>query len=137
DLHLYCREHDYAWSARSRAAWDVFVKIADWSGLGLTLDDATNCMRWAVRNLSVLSASLPEVDLVHASIATTAGIPGVLCKLRSGSAYLLSEHGLHLRELYLSLSRCAYSAPCRAFLMRFYQGLARLSYHFADRITAL
>ena len=136
-LHLYCRDFDYAGSARSAQAWEVFVRLAGASGLDLSLDDATNCMRWLIRNLSVVSASFPEVELVHASIATTGGIPGAICKLRSGSAYLLSEHGLHLRELYLSLSRCTYSAPCRAFLLRFYGALTRLSYHFADRITSL
>ena len=136
-LHLYCQEFDYAWSARSPQVWEAFVRLACTSGLDLSLDDATNCMRWLIRNLSAVSANFPEVDLVHASIATTAGIPGAICKLRSGSTYLLSEHGLHLRELYLSLSRCRYSRPCRAFLLRFYRALTLLSYHFANRITSL
>ena len=136
-LYHYCRHHDYAISAGSHGAWNVFLKAAMRSDLGLTLDDATNCMRWIVRNLSMVAAHYPDVDVVHASIAATAGLAGVICKMRSGSAYFLTEHGLHLRELYLSLSRCSYSAGCRAFLARFHHALTRLNYYYADLISTL
>src|SRR5262249_37552368 len=86
---------------------------------------------------AVLAVRYPRVRIVHASMAGLAGIPGVLCKLDQGASYLLSEHGLHLREIYVTLSRSGYSANCPQFLARFLQALVNLSYHYADGITAL
>jgi len=94
-------------------------------------------MRWLARYLGVLTVPYPPVDVVHSSMAGLAGIAGVLGKLRHGSAFLLSEHGLHLRELYLWLGRTPYSVRCRRFLLRFHEAIVRMNYWFADEVTCL
>jgi polysaccharide biosynthesis protein PelF len=136
-IHQFCREHDYATAAASPQAWEVFLSAAERSDLDLNLEDARNCMRWTQRNLSLLAMEYPQVDLVHSSIAGLAGIPGVLGKVAHGSGYLLTEHGLHLRELNMSLARAPYSKACRLFLSRFHRAIALMNYHFADRISSL
>jgi glycosyltransferase involved in cell wall biosynthesis len=136
-LHRYFRDHDYAMSMRSRPAWEAFLNAASASDLRLDLHEATQCMRWLQRYLSLLAVRFPNVDIVHGSMAGLASIPGVLCKLSQGSSFVLTEHGIHLRELYLSLSNCGYSEQCRAFLIRFHHAVARMNYHFADVVTTL
>jgi polysaccharide biosynthesis protein PelF len=115
-LHRYFRNHDYAASIQSRLAWELFLEAISSSDLRLDLHEAIQCMRWIQRYLSLLAVEYPTVDVVHSSMAGLAGIPGVLCKLGHGSAYVLTEHRIHLRELYLALSNCGYSTRSRRFL---------------------
>jgi len=136
-LHQYFRNHDYATSMRSRVAWEAFLDAVAASDLKLDLHEATQCMRWMQRYLSLLAVQYPSVDVVHSSMAGLAGIPGVLCKMEQGSSYVLTEHGIHLRELYLALSKCGYSAQSRRFLIRFHHAVTRMNYHFTDVVTTL
>jgi polysaccharide biosynthesis protein PelF len=136
-LHQYFWKHDYANSMRSRLAWEAFLEAAALSGWRLNLEEATHCLRWVQRYLSLLAVDFPRVDLVHSSMAGLAGIPGMLCKLGQGSAYVLTEHGIHMRELYLNLSRSQYSSRCRRFLVGFHRAITRMNYHYADVVTCL
>lgn len=136
-LHQFFQTHDYAAAMQSRTAWESFVDCAASSDLGLTLADATASLRWLQRYLSLLAVAYPSVDLVHSSMAGLAGIPGVLCKIGQGAGYVLTEHGVYLRELYLSLSKCEYSMGARRFLIRFYRAIVRMNYRYADIVTTL
>jgi glycosyltransferase involved in cell wall biosynthesis len=136
-LHQYFGEYDYANSMGSRVAWEAFLEAAARSGSPLNLEEATHSMRWVQRYLSVLAVRFPRVELVHSSMAGLAGIPGVLCKIGQGSAYVLTEHGIHMRELYLNLSRSQYSTRCRRFLVRFHRAITCMNYHHADVVTCL
>ena len=136
-LYEYFKTHDYSLSMGSRTAWKAFLSACATHGLPLTLHEATMCMRWLKRYLAVLAVQFPRAAVVHASMAGLAGLPGVLLKLEHNADYLLSEHGLHLREMYVTLSRSGYSRSCRQFLARFHRALVSLSYHYADCITSL
>ena len=139
-LHLYFRNYDYAWTMASPETWDAFLRSCrnSFPHAGhLDLEEATNCMRWLQRYLVVVSLPYPPVDIAHASMAGLAGIAGVLAKLLHGSRFLLSEHGIYLRELYLNLSRTDYSLPCKRFLLSLNEAVARMNYHFADLVTSL
>jgi glycosyltransferase involved in cell wall biosynthesis len=136
-LYEYFKSHDYALSMGSPRAWEAFVSACASHRLPLTLHEATTCMRWLKRYLAVLAVTYPPAGIVHASMAGLAGLPGVLLKLEHGAHLLLSEHGLHMREMYATLSRSGYSSYCRQFLARFHRALVNLHYHYADRITAL
>lgn len=140
ELQQFFEDFDYAKSMTSREAWSIFLEgcaryLPDQDRPDL--QEATTCMRWLLRYLSLLSVPSPKVDIVHASMAGLAGVVGTLSKLRQGSSYILSEHGIYLRELYLSLSRMPYSFRCRQFLHRLNGALVRMNYHYADVITSL
>jgi polysaccharide biosynthesis protein PelF len=136
-MHGYFREHDYHTAFSSTRTWRVFLRHAHQQPSPLTLADATACLRWLTRFLGILATPLPEVDVVHASMAGVAGLPGVILNRQRGTKFILSEHGVYLREVYLSLSRSSYSEGCRRFLMGFYHAVARTNYHSADVITTL
>ena len=136
-LYGYFREHDYHEAFASTRTWRIFLRHAHLQPTPLTLADATACLRWLTRFLGILAAPLPDVDVVHASMAGIAGLPGVILHRRRGTKFILSEHGVYLREVYLSLSRSSYSEGCRRFLMGFYHAIARANYHAADVVTTL
>jgi polysaccharide biosynthesis protein PelF len=136
-LHGYFQRHDYHGAFASPHTWRIFLRHAHSQPVSLSLLEATSCLRWLTRLLGILAVPLPHVDVVHASMAGLAGLPGVILKSARKTPYILSEHGVYLREVYLSLSRSPYSEGCRRFLMNFYHAVARVNYHSADRITTL
>lgn len=139
-LHAYFREYDYAQTMTSPEAWEIFLSTCShWlcAEGKVDLDEATSCMRVLQRYLAVLSVSYPRADITHASMAGLAGIPGVLAKLAYGSPFLLTEHGVYLRELYLNLGRTAYSVRLKRFLLSLNEAVVRMNYHYADAITSV
>jgi glycosyltransferase involved in cell wall biosynthesis len=70
-------------------------------------------------------------------VAGLAGIPGVILRIRDGVPYVLTEHGILVREVYASMSSSAYPDTCRAYLVAFHRAVAAVNYHFADIITSL
>ena len=136
-LHRYFREYDYSRSISSPQAWNSFLRVCRDRPEAFTLEEATKCMRWLQRYLAVSAVTFPETDIVHASMAGLAGVPGVIQKLNRGTGFLLTEHGIYLRELYLSLGRMKESVNCRRFLFSWYEALVRMNYHYADSITSL
>ena len=136
-MHVYFRDHDYHSAFASIRTWRIFLRQAYLQPQPLSMLDATNCMRWLTRFLGILATPLPEVDVVHASMAGLAGIPGVLLHREHGVPFVLSEHGVYLREVYLSLARSPYPDGCRRFLMGFYHAIARANYQAAETITTL
>lgn len=139
-LQDYFTEFDYATTLTSPEAWGIFLESCarfmprpDRPNL----EEATTCMRWLLRYLSVLAVPYPQVDVVHASMAGLAGVPGALSKVRNGTPFLLTEHGIYLRELYLALSRSESSYRCRKFLHGLNGALVRMNYYYADVVTSL
>jgi glycosyltransferase involved in cell wall biosynthesis len=125
---------------QSEIAWTAFLDACrGWltGSRRLNLEEATACMRWLVRYLGILTVPHLPVDVVHASMTGLAGIAGVLAKLRYGTPYLLTEHGIYLRELYLALSRTEYSLNSRRFLLSMNEAIVRMNYRHADVITSL
>lgn len=139
-MHRFFAEHDYARTMSSEEVWDAYLRVCRDvrpGSDGFNIEDATVCMRWLVRYLSVLAAEYPVTDVVHTSMSGLAGIPGVVQKKANDSAFLITEHGIFLRELYVRLSAMEASLPCRRFLFSFYEAVARMNYHFADEVTSL
>ncbi|MBI4889378.1 MAG: GT4 family glycosyltransferase PelF [Acidobacteria bacterium] len=139
-LQIYFETYDYAATMQSRIAWSTFLAACrSWlpAGRRPNLEEATACMRWLIRYLGILAVPHPSVDLVHASMTGLAGLPGVISKLRHGTPYLVTEHGIYLRELYLALSRTDYPVNSRRFLLSLNEAIVRTNYRYADTITSL
>src|SRR5262249_35965199 len=139
-LQSYFTEYDYARTMSSAETWDAFLRVCARSpsfAASLTVREATTCMRWLQRYLAVINAACPQTSLSHASMAGLAGIPCVLAKLRHGVPYLLTEHGIYLRELYISLRRAPHTQAEKRFLLGMNEAVVRMNYTFADVVTSL
>lgn len=142
EIHKYLREYDYKTSFKSEAAWDVFKN----SVLALTEDstvqlakpsvfDLIQSLGWLYRFLAILNTPLPPVDVGHSAAAAFCSIPCVLAKLENRTPFLLTEHGVYLREQYLSLSRRGYSSYLTTFLIRMIHAITSLNYTLADQVS--
>jgi len=141
DLHEYFLEFDYHKTMTSGAVWSMFKHAAlePWqnqvSQLQVTVKELSEIMRLLYRLLISIHVPVPEADLSHSSAAAFCGLPCVIAKLQRGTPYLLTEHGINIREQYLNLNRSIESNFVRLFLYRLMGAVVRLNFYFADQIS--
>ena len=140
-LHEHFTRYDYQRTMTDRAVWDAFVQVATdaWAREdpptgAPSLGELAEAWRLVYRLLTVLAAPIPRTDLTHAAAAAFCGLPCVIAKRRWGTPYLLTEHGVYLREQYLNLSRSIRSFFVRWFLLRMMSAVADLNYAFVDQL---
>jgi glycosyltransferase involved in cell wall biosynthesis len=81
-----------------------------------------------------LAAPIPRVDLVHTTIAGFPGLAGVVAKHEWGTPFVVTEHGVWVRERYIAISAGPFSAFAKRFLMDLSQFVARVNYTCADAV---
>lgn len=69
----------------------------------MMLSEASQVAQLADRILAVLDLEWPEVDLTHASTNGPSSLIGLARLWRDGTPFILTEHGVYLRERYLAL----------------------------------
>ncbi|MEU8080235.1 GT4 family glycosyltransferase PelF [Catellatospora citrea] len=114
-------------------AWQVAKNAGARALPPLTLrdaDEAAVLIEHAVRPLAVV---LPPVDLCHANANGLSSLVAMAAKWRFGVPFLMTEHGVYLRERYLSSGD--QPAGVKVALLRFHRALARLAYTEADLIA--
>lgn len=141
-LHDFFEEYEYKAAFKSKIVWECFKEQV----LKLTLEPdsgldepnifaLTQSLGWIYRFLNVINTPIPEVDVAHSSAAAFCGIPCVLAKLKYGTPFILTEHGVYLREQYFSLSSRGYISYMNTFLIRMIQSVTSLNYFYADQVS--
>ncbi|MEU0740319.1 GT4 family glycosyltransferase PelF [Streptomyces sp. NPDC006134] len=93
---------------------------------------ATDLLEHALRPLAV---RLPEECVAHAVSSGLATLPALAARRLDGVPFLLTEHGIYLRERYLGSREQAQRWPVKAFMLAFHRALNSLGYRTADLIT--
>ena len=142
DLHRYFQRFDYQKTMNSLVAWNVlrYAVQAAWECRPAateypTLAELKQAYRLLYHVLMVLHFPIPTADITHSSAASFCGLPCVLAKLANGTPYVLTEHGVYLREQYLNLRRQMKSVFVRWFFYRVVENVVELNYHFADLVA--
>jgi len=142
ELHNYFQWFDYQKTMNSLDAWNVLRHAvrAAWEGRPrateyATLAELKQAFRLLYHLLMVLHFPIPGADITHSSAASFCGLPCVLAKLAHGTPYVLTEHGVYLREQYFNLRRQVKSFFVRWFLYRVVENVVELNYHFADLVA--
>ena len=139
-LYRYFQVYDYQMSFKNPVVWDHYrewVVAAGADGLwdSPTVFEAVQSLGWIYHFFTVLNTTLPEVDLVHSSAAAFCGMAGIVSKIQFGSPYILTEHGVYLREQYLSVGRSNMSGFSKRFLIALIQTVVRANLHYADELS--
>lgn len=126
----------------------VGLLLARWSSDGLaehwggslrrgtpTVGDAVTTTRLIAHSLRPLRAAPPTVDLVHPVSNGIAGLIALAAKWRHGTPFVLSEHGVYLRERYLSFRGSHTSWPVKWLMLRFYRLLTMAVYQEAALVA--
>lgn len=142
DMQMYFQLHDYSATMNSMCAWDLFRQAVtatySFRPAGTenpSFGELKQAYRLLYHLLIVLHFPIPKADISHSSAASFCGIPCILAKLVDGTPYLLTEHGVYLREQYLNLRNYIKSFFVRWFLYRLVRSVVELNYHFADQIS--
>ena len=100
----------------------------------LTLREADEAAALLEHALRPLAASVPpDAQLVHANANGLSAMVALAAKWRLGVPFLMTEHGVYLRERYLAAG--TQSPGVKTALLRFHRALARLAYWEADLVT--
>ncbi len=139
-LYEYFQVYDYHKTMTSPQVWHSFQDFSlNWLASNdqetPLLVDVTESMRLLYRFLITIHVPVPHTDITHSSAAAFCGLPCVIAKLQRGTPYLLTEHGINIREQYLNLNRSIPSAFVRRFLYRLMASVVKLNYHYADQIS--
>ncbi|WP_123039447.1 GT4 family glycosyltransferase PelF [Cohnella candidum] len=142
DMYLYFQEYEYKNTFKSKAVWDEYKAfILNYSAdprNHLAQPDVyglTQSLGWIYRFLNIINTPIPKVEVTHATAAAFCGIPCVIAKMKDKTPYLLTEHGVYLREQYLSLSKREYSSFLNTILVRFIHSITSMNYTMADQVS--
>lgn len=100
-----------------------------------TLHDALTATDLLEHALRPLAAHPPAEGITHAVSGGLAAVPGLLARHRHGTPFLLTEHGVYLRERYLGFRAEAYRWPVKALMLGLFRMLAKESYRSASLVT--
>ncbi|MFJ3789221.1 DUF3492 domain-containing protein [Kitasatospora sp. NPDC090091] len=78
---------------------------------------------------------LGAADLCHVVGGGPAALPALVAKRLHGVPFVVTEHGLHLREQYLGYREAPYRWPVRALLLSFFRALTEETYRQAAILT--
>ena len=141
-MHLHLRCYDYDATLRHPSIWKKFAAVMqeEWHRahpLEKTPPpvDFHNGWQCLYRLLLPLTIDVPQFDLTHSSSASYCGLPCVIAKLRHHTPYLLTEHGVYLREQHVAFGRAALSPFLRWFLSRLTTAVVSVNYAFADQVS--
>ena len=145
-IYLFFLEHDFDATFRSRAVWDsywaqvarIFPPAAEGRGYPATqasLADLTAGLGWLYHWFFPLSQPLPQVDVVHTAMVGSCTLLAAAIKLEHGTPFLLSEHGIYLRERYLAEHSSSASLFRKLLLLGFARRMTELGYSLADVVS--
>ncbi len=101
----------------------------------LSVADAVDVLVLLEHFLRPLSVPPPRTDLCHSTANGLGTLPALAAKWTWGTPFLLTEHGVYLRERYLSYKPGSLSQPARAVVLRFFKLLTEVAYEHADLVA--
>ncbi|HEY0002590.1 MAG TPA: DUF3492 domain-containing protein, partial [Actinoplanes sp.] len=97
-----------------------------------TVADALEAAWLLEHMLRPLSAPVVEADIVHCSMNGLSTLVAMTAKWRYGTPLVMSEHGIYLRERYISYLHDDASHAVRVMALSFFRSLAGAAYLIAD-----
>jgi polysaccharide biosynthesis protein PelF len=141
EMWSWFQRHDWRGTWKARATWDAFLEgtreaLPEAAPEACpTIGDVAGALRWLSNYLIPLSTRVPRADIVHTTIAGFPGLIGIVAKHDDGTPFVVTEHGVWVRERYISISRGPFSDFSKGFLMGLSRYLARANYRCADVIS--
>ncbi|WTQ60166.1 GT4 family glycosyltransferase PelF [Streptomyces sp. NBC_00158] len=140
ELARLARAGRLAPALRSESVLRLLMDV--WSRPGLvtaaadpTIHDALTATDLLEHALRPLAVRIPPDSVAHAVSSGLATLPALAAKRLDGVPFLLTEHGIYLRERYLGYRTAAQRWPVKALMLGFYRELNSEGYRQADLIT--
>lgn len=145
-MYTYFLNYDFDITFRSHSVWKCFVEAVKqnfplsatqhgYPEAEYSLWDVTQGLQWLYHWFFPLARPIPKVDIAHASMAGISTMIGVIVKMEYGGAFLLSEHGIYLRERYLAEADTSNTLFLKLLMLRFARRMTDISYALSDQIS--
>ncbi|MER5934630.1 GT4 family glycosyltransferase PelF [Streptomyces sp. NPDC002054] len=105
------------------------------AGAAPTIHDALTATDLLEHALRPLAVRIPPDSVAHAVSSGLATLPALAAAYLDGVPFLLTEHGIYLRERYLGYRSAEQRWPVKALMLGFYRELNSEGYRQADLIT--
>jgi len=140
EFYEYFQTYDYHETFRSEELWEIYKEYILEHFKGVEEDvpsvfDMIEGLRYLYRFFISLLPTLPEAHIYHSSAAAFCGLSCIIAKKKYGSKFLLTEHGVYIREQYLANSRNQTPYRTKEFLMGLITLVSKLNFHFADIVS--
>jgi glycosyltransferase involved in cell wall biosynthesis len=140
EFYEYFQMYDYYETFRSEAMWNIYkeyiLRYYEKVDEDLpTVFDMIEGLRYLYRFFISMLPTLPKAYIYHSSAAAFCGLSCVIAKQKFGSKFLLTEHGVYMREQYLAASRNQMPYRTKEFLMGLITLVSKLNFHFADIVS--
>lgn len=140
ELALLARAGRLAPALRSESVLRLLMTVWTRPGLttaaaGPTIHDALTATDLLEHALRPLAVRIPPDSVAHAVSSGLATLPALAAKYLDEVPFLLTEHGIYLRERYLGYRSAAQRWPVKALMLGFYRELNTEGYRQADLIT--
>ena len=100
-----------------------------------TVADAATALTYLEHFLRPLAVAPRDVDLCHTSSNGLSALVAMSAKWAHRTPFLLTEHGVYLRERYMEYAPGKTPQAQRSFLLGFYKRLSLAAYQMADAIA--
>lgn len=100
-----------------------------------TVHDAVTSLQLVEHYLRPLSAPVPDVDLCHSAANGMGSLIAMGAKWRHGTPFVLTEHGIYLRESLLANGPGGMAHSSRQFLLGFIRRVTQAAYRLADVVS--
>lgn len=139
-FYEYFHVYDYYETFRSEKLWHVYKEYVlkhyeDENEDIPTVFDMIEGLRYLYRFFISMLPDLPRAHIYHSSAAAFCGLSCIIAKKKFGSKFLLTEHGVYIREQYLAASRAQMPYRTKEFLMGLIALVSKLNFHFADIVS--
>jgi glycosyltransferase involved in cell wall biosynthesis len=139
-LHDFAQRADLGAALSGDAAIDLLTSAwaqpwAQTTSSVPTLRDAGTALQLLEHSLRPLAYPAPAADVVHCVANGLAVLPALAARWAHGSAMLLTEHGVYLRERYLGYRLGPYRWPVKALHLAFLRLLCAHAYSQASLVA--
>lgn len=139
-MYRFFRTFDYHTTFKAQAVWDLYKAwVLGASRRGLwhepSIFESVQGLGWIYHFLTVLNTAIPSADVVHSSAAAFCGMVGMVAKIEFGTPYILTEHGVYLREQYLAIGRSNMTPFSKRFLIALVKAISRENFYFSDELA--
>lgn len=136
DIVEYCERYDLRSAFQDPRCWRLLRRRLSQHEVfcELSMADTVDLGRSLYRYLIPLAVPVGHVDIAHSSAAALCALPALAARFRTSAPFLLSEHGVYVRERVLQMVRDDVPTLRKTLLSNFYRAVARCAYTYADAV---
>ncbi len=137
EMHNFLSSHSFEETLRSKSVWEAFLDRIGEDSLynALPISTLIEIAKIISHTLRILAFPIPRADIFHSTAASLCGVLGVIARLKHGTPYLVTEHGVYFRERLLDLVSFTKGLVGKIFWINFFRSIVKLNYQVADKVV--